>query len=86
MTGSELRDWMEANRVQSTELARLLGVTQPRVTALCKSERLSEYMAARIATVQAQIAREDLLRASAQLASAPSGTSGDHQEREQVAA
>ena len=63
MTGTELREWMADNRVQAVELARRLSVTQPRITALCQSEKISTHMESRITQVQEQLALEDMQRA-----------------------
>jgi plasmid maintenance system antidote protein VapI len=55
---------MGASRVTGAELARRLGVSAQRVVALCGQDHLSEYMAARVEQVQADVALEDRARAN----------------------
>lgn len=58
MSRTELLAWMEAWRVTPAELARRLGVTRQRVNTLLQRERLSQFMAARVETIMADVHRE----------------------------
>ena len=62
MTQAELREWMIAGRVTPAELARRLGVTRQRVNALLKREHFSQYMAARVETIMADVDAGDRAR------------------------